>query len=316
MRRLAMVSVLFMFTILTSALGQQPQPRGQPPKDFPSTHWKDQKIEVKSDPTDAAIAAALANDGDVKIARAKLQLAEAELAKARQVVTLKIFTLKAKIEQLKIETAGWEKQFMIVNEAMKKGAAAPSDVLPIRDKYETAKAALATAETELKLLTGEGVAQSGLKPTADKWANSHLIESLESTALNIEIIQALAVQRRTAVKGPIPDRLRATLDKPVKLGEKGKDVSLEQALDIFKKEAGFDVPVRATVQIIGVISQGEELPVGAWLQLISDVSGGIFYVREYGLLCTDKKSAPPDAPTLTEFWKQKPPKEEKPEQKR
>ena len=38
---------------------------------------------------------------------------------------------------------------------------------------------------------------------------------------------------------------------------------------------------------------------------------GVLYVREYGLLFCNKHTAPPDAPTLTEFWKQKPPAEKK-----
>ncbi len=32
-----------------------------------------------------------------------------------------------------------------------------------------------------------------------------------------------------------------------------------------------------------------------------------FHVREYGVLLAPADSAPPDAPALTEFWKQKPP---------
>jgi hypothetical protein len=58
-----------------------------------------------------------------------------------------------------------------------------------------------------------------------------------------------------------------------------------------------------------VVTDGEELPVGAWMQMFQDVAaekseGFAFYVREYGLLVANKQSAPPDAPTLTEFWKQ------------
>jgi hypothetical protein len=37
-----------------------------------------------------------------------------------------------------------------------------------------------------------------------------------------------------------------------------------------------------------------------------------FVVREYGLLVTRKESAPPDAISVFEFWKQKPEKKEPP----
>jgi hypothetical protein len=73
-----------------------------------------------------------------------------------------------------------------------------------------------------------------------------------------------------------------------------------------------DVPVRPMPSTLPeIVSEGEELPVGAWFQLFQDTAaahnpGFTFYVREYGLLIANKQSAPPDAPTLTEFWKQKP----------
>ena len=48
------------------------------------------------------------------------------------------------------------------------------------------------------------------------------------------------------MKGPIPDRIRAALDKPVKLGAKGEKMTFDKALEVFRKEAGLDVPVRGT----------------------------------------------------------------------
>src|SRR5205085_1498629 len=102
--------------------------------------------------------------------------------------------------------------------------------------------------------------------------------------------------------------------KKVKLGPKGKSVDLPAALEVFKKEAGLDVPVRGVADHLmvppprAIDSEGEELPVGAWLQLYQDYSnGGVFYVREYGLLFAPKDHAPPDAQTLAQFWKTTPP---------
>ncbi len=96
----------------------------------------------------------------------------------------------------------------------------------------------------------------------------------------------------------------------MKLGKNGEQFNLEQAFEEFKKQAGLDIPLRGgkgITQIITISSRGEELPLRAWLQLFQDEGQGTFYVREYGLLIADKKSAPPDALTLIEFWKQKPP---------
>src|SRR5437879_2008799 len=99
MRRRLIVSVLFAAGLFAvAALGQPPaadklDPRGtsdQPEKKPP---------EKKADPADAAVAAALANDPDVKVARAKVQLAEAEVAKAKQAVVLKVMTLQATVQE-------------------------------------------------------------------------------------------------------------------------------------------------------------------------------------------------------------------------
>ena len=109
--------------------------------------------------------------------------------------------------------------------------------------------------------------------------------------------------------GPISDRIRIALDKPVKLGVKDAKVTFEQALDVFKKEAGLDVPVRVDAKISAIVSLGEELPVGAWLQLFADgTPNSRFLVREYGLLVTNTSLNPPDAISVFDFWKQKPEK--------
>ena len=66
-----------------------------------------------------------------------------------------------------------------------------------------------------------------------------------------------------------------------------------------------DVPVRAEFKVSPIVSLGEELPVGAWLQLFADGTPDIrIVVREYGLLVTSKTAAPPDALSVQEFWKQ------------
>lgn len=93
MRRLLTISALLALCA-TSASGQ-PQPL-QPP-----AFVQPKPAEKKPGPADADIAAALANDPDIKMAQAKIQLAQAELAKARQAATLRVVTLRAAIEQHK-----------------------------------------------------------------------------------------------------------------------------------------------------------------------------------------------------------------------
>ena len=80
-RRLT-ASALFLAGLFAVAVAAEP-PAGSPdqPGTGSGTAKKGDGDKKKADPTDATVAAALANDPDVKVARAKVQLAEAELAK-------------------------------------------------------------------------------------------------------------------------------------------------------------------------------------------------------------------------------------------
>jgi hypothetical protein len=338
-RRFLTASALFALALVTATVSGQPQ---ADPKSKPD----DKKAPVEkaapkpADSTDAAIAAALANDPDVKMARAKIQLAEAELAKARQVVTLRVVTLKAKIDQLKKEVAAAQDRVALVTRAVQAATVPQSELLAERDKLEAAKGALAMAEAEWKLLTGGatpaiGAATDSNDPRAIADMLAWLLTHPAQDETSATILGLLAARERESVKGPIPDRIRAALDKPVRLGAKGEKVTFEKALEVFKKDAGLDVPVRGTYpnrpvfdpkkpnevqnKPIELVSEGEELPVGAWFQLFEDSaifwhrSGTTpqrfshrFYVREYGLLISSDDTAPPDALLLAEFWKQKP----------
>jgi hypothetical protein len=237
---------------------------------------------------------------------------------------------------------------------VKLGNMTPAQAQADRAKLESAKSALAKTQTELKLLTGAGGPAGGSGDVAPddpnstaaqlglKWLAAQQQLERHGYASRLQLAQ-LALLEGHAVRGPVPDRIRAALDKPVKLGAKGEKVTLEKALEVFKRDAALDVPVRGSFPLrpvqdpknptevksrpVEVVSEGEELPVGAWFQLFEDSAvfvkwGGAatrfrFYVREYGLFIASAEAAPPDAPTLTEFWKQKPPakKEATPEPK-
>lgn len=346
MQRLLAASALFALALFTATATSQPlDPGGQlplPKKGADEMKPLGEKTVVVT-PTEAAIAAALANDPDVKMARAKIQLAEAELAKARQAVTLKVVSLKSKIDQLKNEVRAAEDRVAWTARMLEKGVIQQSQLLAERDKLEASKAALALAEAEWKLLTGSPVAGAAGDPNYDRAVaagltllGKHQEGHYAEASTTLAFLALLNARERSTMKGPIPERIRAALDKPVKIGAKGEKVTFEKAMEVFKKEAGLDVPVRGTYPVltvadpkkpnefqqrpIEIVSEGEELPVGAWFQLLEDnavfpqrvgaATRFRFYVRDYGLLISSSDAAPPDAPALTEFWKQKP-KEEK-----
>ena len=332
MRRLRTASALFALAILTTAATGQPPPGGDKK---PVGEKADKK---PADPTDTAIAAALANDPDVRMAKAKIQLAEAELAKARQAVTLKVLSLKATIEQQKLIIKGAEDRLAHAVKMVQAGTGGEAQLLDARLTLEKAKTALVAAETELKLLTGGAPVAGAADPnhaqavaSALKWLGAHTASDAMAAERLARYLAVMDLVERAAVKGPIPDRIRAALDKPVKLGAKGEKVTFAKALEAFKKDAGLDVPVRGSLPLverqdpknpneikalpIEIELEGEELPVGAWFQLFEDNAVAVngariaryrFYVREYGLFISPTDTAPPDAPTLTDFWKQKP----------
>jgi hypothetical protein len=366
MRRIVASSALLGLALFAlSAAGQKAEDTKV--ADPPGKKAAGKPAEKKADPTDAAIAAALAHDPDVRMARAKVQLAEAELAKARQTVAVKVITLRSAIEEQKQAVAIAQESFALTERVVKAGQAPISELNQARAKLETARAALARSELELKLVTGGGVAGAGAggdphhgaaafpfnsfigwKDTANctachvmPWAEigaagpkpgdatAHGLDWLakrmradqpgpdgDVIRLYQEAVRA-GFDQSASVRGAIPDRIRAALDKKVKIGDQGAKVPLTKALEVFKTEAGLDVPVRGVgdlVHVPAVTSQGEEMTVRAWLQLYEDYSAGSrFFVREYGLLFTAKEMAPPDALTLAQFWDLKPPakKEEK-----
>jgi hypothetical protein len=312
-----------------AALGQQPADPIAAPK----------QKEKKTDPADAAVTAALASDPDVLVARAKVQLAEAELAKSRQAVVLKVMMLRATIQEHRSALQAAEERYIWAERMVAKGLMDQRQLADDRAKMEAAKAALARAETELKLLTGGGEPGAGARQEADARAAARAIEwfrtKTQGDGFRLDTAQSLEALTRAieskAMKGPIPDRIRAALDKSVKLGAKGEKVTFEKAMEVFKKEAGLDVPIRGkfperlfadpkdpasrSTDTVELVSEGEELPIGAWFQLFEDhaVFYGSnpprkyqFYVREYGILIATKDLAPPDALTVAQFWKQQP----------
>jgi hypothetical protein len=282
------------------ALGQQPTP---PPK----------AAEPKKAAEPDVIALALANDPDVQIAQAKASLAQAELLKARQAVVLRITQMQNQIRQLEGESAATAEQYSYVNSMHQKGVATSAELRTAQAVHQKATAMLEQAQMELKLITGQvpeanytqaadlieltrrgGGTATPLLPEkeAEAIAQLHKLEQeREQTALNEKV---------AAMKGPVSDRLRKALDKPATLPD--GNISLKEALQVFKERDGLDVIVRCEQIDTSIESNGQELPMGAWLHLYEDAGEFQFYVRPYGLLGTINEG-PPSAPTLQQFWK-------------
>src|SRR4051812_8917084 len=141
MRRFVAISALFGLGL--AALTAAGQKAGETKVDDPPAK---KAAEKKADPAEAAIAAALAHDPDVRMARAKVQLAEAELAKARQAVAVKVITLRATVEEQKQAVAIAQETFGATERNFKAKVLSVGELNQARAKLEMARAALARAE--------------------------------------------------------------------------------------------------------------------------------------------------------------------------
>ncbi|MBX9628474.1 MAG: hypothetical protein K2X82_32050 [Gemmataceae bacterium] len=346
MRRHLAASTLFAAGLVAMTASAQP-PAGDkaPPQRLPEKKAPEKKADGVDAQIEAALATDPdIRMARAKIALAEAELAKARQGVALKVTTLRagIEEQRTAAALAEVGLRDAEVRFATVN-----AGGSREQVLAARVKLEAAKATQARAEAELKLLVGDGpkVAaapdQAATGPAAIAWYNARnsydhaVIAALLASQLQRSgpaqactvchdvardgnileknwhgcpgIVNEVARPAPAAPKGPVSDRLRAALDKSVSLGAKDAKVTFEQAVEAFKKEAGLDVPVRAEAKVGPVVSLGESLPVGAWLQLFADGTAGTrILVREYGLLVTTKELAPPDGVSVFDFWKQKP----------
>jgi hypothetical protein len=208
--------------------------------------------------------------------------------------------------------------------------AAQTKVTAARAQVEQAKADVAKADGEYDALVNPA------RTAADSWILNHAAIAFDPSGLVlggesgvIRVWDGDSGQRTFAWKaaapvGGVADRLKAALDKPVKLAD-APARPVGEALDGLLKAAGLEVrvrlpreftPDRANMVRLPLIALGAgEQPLGTWLQLFTDelwdqvagLGGNTryeLYVREYGLMLAGKDQAPSDAVTVQQLWKQ------------
>jgi hypothetical protein len=293
--------------------------------------------EKKPSQLEELIAQALQGNPDVRVAEAKMREAEAELNRTRLQVIQKIVAHQHNTEALESAVRTAEARLVVAEanyqlaeadnkrmaEINRKGGASKSDVDAIRAKaqqaaadIEAAKAALqaakadhAKAQAELPYLLGKATKDD--KAAADatrrglEWLSSHQIEGSSATA---NALRALAEANLAAwaagqqPQGTVADKLRKSLDTPINL--KVVDQHLDDLIAYLGRVT--DVPVvtnRAPRDLLEkkLTLDVKNVSVGAAFQLLEDLAGVQFGVRDYGILVTDK--LPPGVVSLHEFWK-------------
>ncbi len=255
-----------------------------------------------------AVAAALKNHPDVKIAEAKRMVADAELEQAKLLVAQKVTALYTKVQMGKLQVAAAEKNFEQVKVLHEAGTASSPQLTAAETALRTAKAELDTATAELQAAKG----------TVPKTVTN--ASSFDSTLLRSSLLTA-AILDRTIPSGTAADKLRALVDRKIKLDL--KPLLLADAMEALGgSSSGLTIRLPDTAKsdyvkkppLVGPLN-GEQT-FAAWLQLILDDfsspshQGGMLegsqgrydaYVRDYGLLITQSKNAPQGAMTLADY---------------
>jgi hypothetical protein len=353
-RTRALSGLIGLSLLIGFACGQPPaaDKKDAPPKKEPS---------AKS-PLEDAIAKALKNNPDVRVAEAEVQLAQAKLAQSKLAVAQKVTAAHLAVERAKADTKVAEANFERTVAMRKKGFIASEEAEAAQQKLDAAKAAVAKAEADYNValgvlpnqnvvaweLAGFTTAFTAVDGTIYSLAaDGNIRANLAANAIDLGTTRLMldsiySTIPPTPAPGSVADKLKAALDKPVKLPAQN-NVNLNELLGSLTKAAGLDVRVRVppaedpkiTRDPIRLSVEAGEFSLGTWFQLVTDEYAQTaplhriapndpfqrparyeVYVREYGLLVADPKNAPPGAWSVNEFWKQVKAEKEKAEPKK
>ncbi len=138
------------------AWGQPSHAKKEQPKvmEVPGTALKQPALEV-------ALATALKDNPDLKVAAAKLAEAEAQLHRARLQVVQKVVSQQRAIEQAQAAAKFAEAQFRRIKSLHDTGAVSKEAMAQAEQQLATAKANLANAQAEMSYLLGKPPGKSG-----------------------------------------------------------------------------------------------------------------------------------------------------------
>ena len=105
-------------------------------------------------------------------------------------------------------------------------------------------------------------------------------------------------------KGPMADKLRAALDKPITFDSFGPMSVFFDVIKVKHPELVIQIRVNEKFLNADVSAKFKDVPLIAVLQWCEDnLPEHRFVVREYGLLLAPVKDLPPGAVYMTDFWK-------------
>ena len=320
--RLTGLATLLVLLLGGAGLGEPPAKEAKKPAE-----------EKKPSQLEELIVQALQGNPDVRVAEAKVREAEAELSRTRLQVIQKVVAHQHTLETLTSAVKTAEANYTLadvklkqaeadhrrVSELVKRAAvgqaeldAARASVEQARANVETAKAGLqaakadlAKAQAELPYLLGKAAKDDKveqLRLRLDAALDDRAVLQRWIYANNIAAAQR-ALQANQQPQGTVAEKLRQVLDAPISMKYEG--VSLGSVLKDMADQAGVAIVTASglpsDVYNTGVTLNVRDLPRGACFQLLEDLTGVQFGVREYGIVATNK--LPPGVMPLHDFWK-------------
>jgi hypothetical protein len=264
-----------------STTGLDPQSSGKTGVPEGGSEKKDQAPPSK---LEQALAQALKNNPDIRVAEAKAQEAEAELARTRLAVAQKVVTLVARTEAQEKVVEDAERRLR--NMRLLGKAVSEEELQAAGVALQKAKADLAVLHAEMVYLTGKDHPE-GAKGTSSGGGRE-------------------AGSEKQVPQGPVADKIRAALDKRVSL--QINEERLDVVFDYLSDASG--VQLRLRPGALGRDTKLEslnmkEVPLASVLQYLEDSSPHPyrFVVRDYGLLFCPAADLPPGAVLLSDFRK-------------
>lgn len=302
--------------LAAAAAGQDSKPTFGPPKKVEQTAPKagdPVKPAGEKVPTLAeAIANAMTSNPDVRVAAAEVDLARARYEQTKVQIAAKLSSAHAAKSAAQQTIAALEKQFELLRAGHRAGNVSLTEMTTIELSLTQAKAALATANANYEALAGPP--KSAATSTTGGVLNTirfHDANEKLTTRLDEALVESVlrSAVRPVAVAPPqdVAEKLKAVLNRTVEPNI--ENIPAWEFLQWLKKATASDLvfKMQSRERVPAVTVTAGPITVGAMLQLVEDDiewKGFNLYVREYGLLLCETKSAPDGAMTLQQFWQQ------------
>jgi hypothetical protein len=267
------------------------------------------------------LAAAMKDNPDVRVARAKLEKARAEAAEAEAEVNRALLQVAQKVTQLykavesqKETVASIEEEFKLAESQYQTLRINAAEFAQARQKVIAAKAKLTELESGLtfavgrpspdgewlRLIQGDATClKCHQSLSREEWDEKAVLAAHKVLGFGADWIFAKKV-----TKGPLAEKIRAALDKEVRLNYSNADV--DDVIKGLQELSGVPIQVvRSPGEQPGKLNvRLEGVSFGAALQWLEDVlPNARIVVREYGLLIAPRERIPPGAVLLNDFWK-------------